>query len=70
MPILFRVAVKPTPSIAKEQESIFFEGGTAPAKLKIKGRHDPCIVPRARPCVEAAAAIAILDTILEGNQWS
>lgn len=70
MPILFRVAVKPTPSIAREQESIFFEGGTAPAKLQIKGRHDPCIVPRALPCVEAAAAIAILDAILEGKQWN
>ena len=70
MPIVFRVAVKPTPSIAKEQESICFEGGTAPVKLQIKGRHDPCIVPRALPCVEAAAAIAILDAILEGNQWS
>ncbi len=70
MPILFRVAFKPTPSIAKAQESIHFEGGTAPATLEIKGRHDPCIVPRALPCVEAAAAIAILDAILEGNQWN
>ena len=70
MPIVFRVAVKPTPSIAKPQKSIFFEGGTAPAELRIKGRHDPCIVPRALPCVEAAAAIAVLDAILEGNQWN
>lgn len=70
MPILFRVAFKPTPSIAKAQESIYFEGGTGPATLEIKGRHDPCIVPRAVPCVEAAAAIAILDAILEGNQWN
>ncbi len=70
MPILFRVAIKPTPSILKPQESIYFEGGTAPATLEIKGRHDPCIVPRAVPCVEAAAAIAILDAILEGNQWN
>lgn len=70
MPIVFRVAFKPTPSIAQRQESIRFEGGTAPATLEIKGRHDPCIVPRALPCVEAAAAIAILDAVLEGNQWN
>lgn len=70
MPILFRVAVKPTPSIAKPQKSILFEGSTAPQELQIRGRHDPCIVPRALPCVEAAAAIAVLDSILEGNQWS
>ncbi len=70
MPILFRVAFKPTPSIAKAQESICFEGSTAPASLEIQGRHDPCIVPRAVPCVEAAAAVAILDAVLEGNQWN
>ncbi len=70
MPIVFRVAVKPTPSIGKVQKSIYFEGGTAPAELQIRGRHDPCIVPRALPCIEAAAAIAILDAILEGNQWN
>ena len=70
MPILFRVAVKPTPSIAQPQKSILFEGSTAPQELQIRGRHDPCIVPRALPCVEAAAAITILDVILEGNQWN
>lgn len=70
MPIVFRAAFKPTPSIAKPQETITFTGGTSPAVLEIKGRHDPCIVPRAVPVVEAAAAIAILDAILEGNQWN
>ncbi len=70
MPIVFRAAFKPTPSIARPQETIRFNGTTAPAVLEIKGRHDPCIVPRAVPVVEAAAAIAILDAILEGNQWS
>ena len=70
MPIVFRAAFKPTPSIAQPQETIRFTGGTAPALLEIKGRHDPCIVPRAVPVVEAAAAIAILDAILEGKQWS
>ena len=70
MPIVFRAAFKPTPSIARPQETIRFTGGKEPAILEIKGRHDPCIVPRAVPVVEAAAAIAILDAILEGKQWS
>lgn len=65
MPLIFRIAVKPTPSIAKKQESIFFSGGGG--VLEIKGRHDPCIVPRAVPVAEAAAAIAILDAILEAE---
>ena len=66
MPIIFRVAVKPTPSIAKEQDSIDLTTGEN-VKLSVKGRHDPCIVPRAVPCVEAAAAVAILDAILESR---
>ena len=70
MPIVFRAAFKPTPSIAQPQETIRFMGGKEPAILEIRGRHDPCIVPRAVPVVEAAAAIAILDAILEGEQWS
>ena len=70
MPIVFRAAFKPTPSIAQPQETIRFMGGKEPAILEIKGRHDPCIVPRAVPVVEAAAAIAILDAMLEGEQWS
>ena len=70
MPIVFRAAFKPTPSIAQPQETIRFMGGKEPAILEIKGRHDPCIVPRAVPVVEAAAAIAVLDAILEGKQWS
>jgi len=64
MPLLFRAAVKPTPSIEREQESINLSTKES-AALKIQGRHDPCIVPRAVPCLEAAAAIAIYDTILE-----
>ena len=62
MPILFKVAFKPTPSIAKEQNSVSFKDKKN-TKLVVKGRHDPCIVLRAVPCVEAAAAIAILDLI-------
>lgn len=67
MPIVFRVAVKPTPSIAIEQDSISLTKNEN-AKLTIHGRHDPCIVPRAVPCVEAACAIAILDAYYENNK--
>ncbi len=63
MPIVFRVAVKPTPSISQEQDSVNLEKKEN-AKLTIHGRHDPCIVPRAVPCIEAACAIAIYDAIL------
>ena len=66
MPIIFRVAVKPTPSISMEQDSIDLTTGEN-VKLSVKGRHDPCIVPRAVPCVEAAAAVAILDALLESR---
>ena len=64
MPLTFRAAFKPTPSIAKEQDTVNLETGEN-AKLSIVGRHDPCIVPRALPCVEAAAAIAVYDALLE-----
>jgi chorismate synthase len=63
MPLLFRTAIKPTPSIYKQQQSISIQKmETVP--LQIHGRHDPCIVPRAVPVMEAAAAIAIYDAIL------
>ncbi|MBE6936567.1 MAG: chorismate synthase [Ruminococcaceae bacterium] len=65
MPLLFRVAVKPTPSIAKEQDSVSLLRGED-AKLSVHGRHDPCIVPRAVPCIEAAAAITLLDLLNKG----
>lgn len=64
MPLLFKVAFKPTPSIAKEQDSVNLSTKTD-TKLVVKGRHDPCVVTRAVPCVEAAAAIAIYDLIRE-----
>ena len=67
MPIMFRVAVKPTPSIGKLQRSVNLKTMEA-VDLEIKGRHDPCIVPRAVPVVEAAAAIAIYDLILGNSQ--
>ena len=64
MPIVFRAAVKPTPSIALEQRSVDIRTGEA-VSLRIPGRHDPCIVPRAVPCMEAAAAAALYDAVLE-----
>ena len=63
MPLTFRAAVKPTPSIAKPQRTIDMER-VAPVEIAVTGRHDPCIVPRAVPVMEAAAAIAIYDAIL------
>lgn len=64
MPLIFRAGIKPTPSIAKEQDSVSLSKREN-TKLIIKGRHDPCIIPRAVPVIEAAAAIAILDAILD-----
>ena len=64
MPLVFRAAVKPTPSIGQAQDSVSLSR-KEDTKLEIKGRHDPCIVPRAVPCVEAAAAIAVYDALLE-----
>ena len=63
MPLVFSVAVKPTPSISKAQQSISLSKREE-QQLQIKGRHDPCIVPRAVPVVEAAAAIAVFDAYL------
>ena len=64
MPLVFNVAFKATPSIAKPQQTVNLETGEI-TTIQIKGRHDPCIVPRAVPVVEAAAAIAIFDAWLE-----
>ena len=60
MPIVFRAAIKPTPSISKPQQSISLSR-MQPATLEITGRHDPCIVPRAVPVIEAATAVAIVE---------
>ena len=65
MPIVFRLAVKPTPSIAMEQQSVNLESMKTQT-LQIRGRHDPCIVPRAVPVAEAAAAIVLFDLLPEG----
>ncbi|MDE6303017.1 MAG: chorismate synthase, partial [Clostridia bacterium] len=64
MPLTLRVAFRPTPSISKEQRTADLDSGEM-CWLKIKGRHDACIVPRAVPCVESAVALALLDEILK-----
>ncbi|WP_113886080.1 chorismate synthase [Clostridium butyricum] len=63
MPILFKVGIKPTPSIAKKQRTIDIEEKKE-SELIIEGRHDPCIVQRAVPVIEAVTAIGILDLVL------
>lgn len=63
MPLVFQTAIKPTPSIAKQQQSVSL-AKMEEQTLAVQGRHDPCIVPRAVPVVEAAAAIAIFDICL------
>ncbi len=60
MPIVFKAAIKPTPSIAQPQNTVDYVKMTEEV-LQIKGRHDPCIVPRAVPCVEAALNIALMS---------
>ena len=62
MPITFEVAIRPTPSIAREQDTVDLAEGKD-AKLAIKGRHDPCIVQRALPVIESAAALAACELI-------
>ena len=62
MPIIFRLAVKPTPSIAKEQKSVNLKSGEN-TTISIEGRHDPAIIHRARAVVDALAAIVIGDLL-------
>ncbi len=69
MPLTFKAAFKPTPSISQKQHSVRLDTLTE-GELIIKGRHDPCIVPRAVPCVEAAAALAVYDAYLENKKYS
>ena len=64
MPLVFSVAIKATPSIAAKQNTVNQKTGEI-TNIEIKGRHDPCIVPRAVPVIEAAAAIAIFDAWLQ-----
>ena len=67
MPLIFRATFKPTPSISLPQQTVDLKTGEI-TTVQVKGRHDPCIVPRAVPVVEAAAAIAIYDMILGNTQ--
>ncbi|WP_066504050.1 chorismate synthase [Abyssisolibacter fermentans] len=64
MPIIFRTAIKPTPSIAKQQTTINIKE-KANSTIVIEGRHDPCIVPRALPVIDSVAALVMLDMIWE-----
>lgn len=66
MPVILRVAVKPTPSIAKVQKSVNLKD-MKETDLQISGKHDPCIVPRAVPVVESVVAIGIFDLMLAGG---
>lgn len=63
MPLIMRVAIKPTPSIGRAQRSVSLSEGK-PYELTIRGRHDPCIAPRAVPVVEAAVALVLLDMMM------
>lgn len=65
-PVIWRMAIKPTPSIGQRQESVDLQA-LANTELKIHGRHDPCIVPRAVPVAEAVCALAVLDAMLEDS---
>ncbi|MBQ6899149.1 MAG: chorismate synthase [Clostridia bacterium] len=69
MPLVFRCALKPTPSIGKEQDTVNLETKEN-IKYTVKGRHDPCIVPRAVPVIESSAALAVLDMLLDGKSVS
>ena len=66
MPIMVRVAVKPTPSIAKEQRTVNMSK-MEDTKMKITGRHDPCVVPKAVPVVESAVAIILADHMIRAG---
>lgn len=63
MPLIFKIALKPTPSIAREQKTVNLSTGKD-ALLEIKGRHDPCVAVRAVPVAEAVAALVILDLLI------
>lgn len=67
-PVTFRTAFKPTPSIGKEQDTVSLTDKKN-AKVKVGGRHDPCIVPRAVAAVEAMAALTVADQIARGFRW-
>lgn len=67
MPIVIRVAIKPTPSIAKEQQTVNLSS-MKNAQLAVKGRHDPCVVPKAVPAIEAAVAVTLVDHLIRSGE--
>ena len=66
MPLVVRVAVKPTPSISKEQQTVDLST-MQEATISVKGRHDPCVVPKAVPVVEAAVAAVLVDHLIRAG---
>ena len=66
MPIMMQVAIKPTPSIGKEQKTVNLST-MEDARISIKGRHDPCVVPKAVPAVESAVAITLADHMIRAG---
>ncbi len=66
MPIVIRVAVKPTPSIAKKQKTVNL-AKMKDASIRVEGRHDPCVVPKAVPVVESAVAIVLADHMIRAG---
>lgn len=69
MPVVLRAAIKPTPSIAKEQRTVD-AAAMSETRVKIRGRHDPCIVPRAAPVIEGCVALCVLDIMLTSGNIS
>ena len=68
MPLVFRVAMKPTPSISREQKTVSL-AEQSDTTLTVVGRHDPCIVQRAVPVIEAVTAWTLWDLLIEAKKW-
>jgi chorismate synthase len=66
MPITARIAVKPTPSITKKQRTVNLSS-MEDATIEVRGRHDPCVVPKAVPVAEAAVAVTLVDLMIRGG---
>jgi chorismate synthase len=66
VPLVVRVAVKPTPSISKEQQTVDLSK-MEDTTIKVQGRHDPCVVPKAVPAVEASVALVLVDQLIRGG---
>ena len=68
MPVVFRAAFKPTPSVSVPQDTVDLKEHTDTV-ISVSGRHDPCVAVRAVPVVEAVAALVVLDLLLEEDRW-